>query len=61
MAMKLSTTLSHITTVPNSINFKIISEFYQYMKDIGISEKLSNQNLKAIISYGKFLGAEILR
>ena len=49
MAMKLSTTLSHITTVPNSINFKIISEFYQYMKDIGISEnyqiKTSKQSL----------------
>jgi len=49
MAMKLSTILSHITTVPNSINFKIISEFYQYMKDIGISEnyqiKTSKQSL----------------
>ena len=28
MAMKLSTTLSHITTVPNSINSKAITEFY---------------------------------
>ena len=61
MAMKLSTTLSHITTVPNSINFKIISEFYQYMKDIGISENYQIKTFKAIISYGKFLGAEILR
>jgi hypothetical protein len=26
MAMKLSTTLSHITAVPNSINSKVISE-----------------------------------
>jgi hypothetical protein len=59
MAMKLSTTLSHITTVPNSSNSKIISEFYQYMKDIGTSENYQNQNLKAIIGYAKFLGHEI--
>ena len=51
MAMKLSTTLSHITTVPNSINSKVISEFYHYMKSIGTSENYQNQNLKAIIVY----------
>jgi integrase/recombinase XerD len=51
--MKLSTTLSHITTVPNSRNSKVISEFYQYMKDIETSENY--QNLKAIIGYAKFL------
>src|ERR671915_1004151 len=59
MAMKLSTTLSHITTVPNSINSKTITEFYQYMKSIGTSENYQNQNLKAIIGYAKFLGPEI--
>src|SRR5919112_1765576 len=59
MAMKLSTTLSHITTVPNSSNSKIISEFYQYMKSIGTSENYQNQNLKAIIVYAKFLGPDI--
>jgi hypothetical protein len=51
MAMKLSTTLSHITTIPNSINSKSISEFYNYMKSIGTSENYQNQNLKAIIVY----------
>ena len=60
MAMKLSTTLSHITTVPNSINSKIISEFYQYLEDIGTSENYQNQNLKTIIVYAKFLGPEII-
>ena len=59
MAMKLSTTLSHITTVPNSSNSKIITEFYQYMKSIGTSENYQNQNLKAIIVYAKFLGPDI--
>src|SRR3954451_2416070 len=59
MAMKLSTTLSHITTVPSSSNSKIISEFYQYLKGIGTSENYQNQNLKAIIGYAKFLGPDI--
>ena len=58
MAMKLSTTLSHITTVPNSTNSKIINEFYYYMKSIGTSENYQNQNLKATLSM-KFLGPEI--
>jgi integrase/recombinase XerD len=59
MAMKLSTTLSHITTVPNSINSKAISEFYHYLKCIGTSEKYQNNNLKAIIAYAKFLGPDV--
>ena len=49
MAMKFSTTLSHITTVPNPINSNIITEFYHYMKSIGTSEtiriKISKQSL----------------
>ena len=49
MAMKLSTTLSHITTIPNSTNSKVISEFYYYLKGIGTSEtiriKISKQSL----------------
>ena len=49
--MKLAATLSHITTVPNSTNSKVISEFYNYMKSIGTSENYQNQNLKAIIVY----------
>jgi hypothetical protein len=48
MAMKLSTTLSHITTIPNSTNSNVISEFYDYMKSIGTSENYQNQNLKAM-------------
>ena len=58
MAMKLSTTLSHITTVPNSINSKAITEFYQYMKSNGASERHQNNNLKAIIAFANFLGTD---
>jgi integrase/recombinase XerD len=57
MAMKLSTTLSHITTVPNSSNSKIITEFYHYMKSIGNSENYQNQVLKAMIVFANFLGS----
>ena len=57
--VKLPTTLSHITTIPNSINSKAITEFYHYIKSIGTSENYQNQNLKAIIVYAKFLGIEI--
>jgi hypothetical protein len=57
MAMKLSTTLSHITTVPNSSNAKIITEFYHYMKSIGTSENYQNQVLKAMIVFANFLGS----
>jgi integrase/recombinase XerD len=57
MAMKLSTTLSHITTVPNSSNSKIITEFYHYMKSIGTSENYQNQVLKGMIVFANFLGS----
>ena len=57
MAVKLSTTLSHITTVPNSSNSKIITEFYHYMKSIGSSENYQNQVLKAMIVFANFLGS----
>ena len=57
MAMKLSTTLSHITTIPNSINSKAITEFYNYMKSIGTSENYQNQVLKAMIVFANFLGS----
>jgi hypothetical protein len=44
MAMKLSTTLGHITTVPNPIESKAITEFYHYLKGIGTSENYQNQS-----------------
>ena len=48
-ALKLSTTSSHITTVPNSINSKVISEFLTICRElellINIKFKLSTQIL----------------
>jgi len=59
MAMKLSTTLGHINTIPNSINAKLVKEFYEYLKDIGTSENYQNQNIKQLIGFAKFLGCDM--
>jgi|SRR5919112_3042527 hypothetical protein len=57
MPTKLSTTIKQITTaVANPINSTLISDFYQYMKSNGASERHQNNNLKAIIAFGKFIG-----
>jgi len=58
MAMKLSTTLGHINTIPNPINASLVKEFYEYLRDIGTSENYQNQNLKQIIGLAKSLGIE---
>jgi len=58
MAMKLLTTLGHINKIPNTINASLVNDFYQYLKEIGTSENYQNQNLKQIIEYAKWLGAE---
>ena len=57
--MKLTTTVSKIKSVPNHINSSIIDDFYQHMKSNGCSEHHQNNNLKAAITYAKFLGADI--
>jgi hypothetical protein len=57
MAIRLSTTLDKISSVPNTDNSRIIREFYEYMKANGTSENYQNQNLKAIISFASFLGS----
>ena len=54
---KLSTTLRHIDAIPQSVNAKIIREFYEYPKEIGISENYQNQNLKQITGLAKSLGS----
>jgi len=58
MVMKLSTTLEHINNIPNSINARIVKEFYEYLKYVGTSENYQNQNIKQIIGFVKFLGCD---
>jgi len=38
MPMKLSTTLSHIKSIPNPTNACLVKEFYEYLKEIGLLE-----------------------
>jgi integrase/recombinase XerD len=56
MAIRLSTTLGKISSVPNPDNSRIIRDFYEYMKANGTSENYQNQNLKAMIVFAHFLG-----
>ena len=46
MAVRLSTTVSKIASLPNATNAALISEFYQYMKNNGASESHTNNSLK---------------
>ena len=55
MPVKLSTTVNNISTIPNKENQMLVKEFYEFMKTSGTSEKYQNNNLKTIITFGKFL------
>jgi integrase/recombinase XerD len=52
----LSCTLSKITTIANKVNVDVISEYHQYMRDNGASERYQNNALKAVVGCAKFLG-----
>ncbi|MGB6671056.1 MAG: hypothetical protein WBE34_01345 [Candidatus Nitrosopolaris sp.] len=56
MPAKLTTTISKISSAPNSTNVSIIADFYQYMKSNESSEHHQNNNLKVVLSFAKFLG-----
>ena len=58
MAMKLSTTLKHVNTIPHGVNAELLKELYEYLKEIGTSENYQNQNLKQITGFARFLGKE---
>jgi hypothetical protein len=51
MPVRLSTTISKISLLANSTNQMLVTEFYEYMKDNGCSEKHINNNLKAIMNF----------
>jgi hypothetical protein len=56
MPVKLSTTISTISLLPNPATSTLLDEFYQYMKSIETSESYQNGNLKIIIYFARFLG-----
>jgi hypothetical protein len=59
MPQRLTTTINKILRLPNSINSSIIQEFHRYMQSSGCSEKNQNNNLKAIIAFANFIGADV--
>src|SRR5919199_449354 len=58
MPSKLSTTISKIATIPNSINSSLITEFHTYMKTNGASERHQNNSLKVCIAFAFYLRKE---
>ena len=58
MPQKLTTTINKISQVPNSVNSLIIQEFHSYMQSGGCSERNQNNNLKAIIAFGNYVGPD---
>jgi integrase/recombinase XerD len=56
MPLKLSTTIGKIQNLPNIKNIEIVNEFLEYMRNNGSSEHHQNNNLKAIITFGTFIG-----
>jgi integrase/recombinase XerD len=61
MPPKLSTTVNHIESLSNTENAVILFKFHEFMKNHDASERHQNNNLKAIVSYSKFLGDESLK
>jgi integrase len=59
MTAKLSTTVGNIQTMPNRKNAELILQFLEFMRRNGTSERYQNNNLKAMISYCKFLGNSV--
>lgn len=59
MPIKLTTTISKISSIANSVNSELIHDSHEYMKNNGASERHRNNNLKVIIAYAKFLDPDI--
>jgi hypothetical protein len=58
MPVRLSTTVSKISSLANSTNAALMTKFYQYMKNNGASECHTNNSLKTNMAFAKFLGSE---
>lgn len=55
MPAKISTTVSKIKLLSSQENAALIFRFHEFMKENGVSERHQNNNLKAVISYARFL------
>ena len=59
MPVRLTTTITNISSVPNPTNRTLLNEFNQYMKSIGTPDSYQNGNLKIMIYFAKSLGLNI--
>lgn len=55
MPAKLSTTVGKIKLLSSQESAALIFRFHEFMKENGVSERHQNNNLKAVISYARFL------
>ena len=58
MPVRLTTTLSKISSVPNSTNAGLLDGLYAFMKSTGASESHCNNTLKTGIAFARFLGPD---
>jgi integrase/recombinase XerD len=59
LSVKLSTTISKIESLSNSVNSSLISELCDYMKKNGLSDSHINNTLKTNMLFSEFLGADV--
>jgi len=59
MPVKLSTTITKIESLSNSVNSRLISELCDYMKKNGLSDSHINNTLKTNMLFSEFLGAGV--
>jgi integrase/recombinase XerD len=59
MPVRLTTTITNISSVPDPTNRGLLNEFHQYMKSIGTSDSYQNGNLKIMTYFAKWLGPDI--
>ena len=59
MPVKLSTTITKIESLSNSVNSKLISELCDYMRKNGLSDSHINNTLKANMLFSEFLGRDV--
>lgn len=58
MPVRLSTTLSKISSVPNSTNAELLDRLYSFMKSTGASESHCNNTLKTAIAFAHYIGSD---
>lgn len=58
MPVRLSTTLSKMSLVPNPVNAGLLDNLYHFMKEMGASESHCNNTLKTAMAYAHFLGSD---